>query len=56
MMEEEGQFIEGLEWCEFIWAGDDCWGWEECNATLKWYGQEYSGDCDEMQDLVGYVS
>lgn len=47
MIEAEGHFIDGLEWCEYTAIIDLCSNQEiSCNATASVNGQIIENDCE----------
>lgn len=55
LAEEDGQDVTGLEWCTYDEYGSECDDQYGCQASMKWYGEEYSGTCDEMMAVAGWV-
>lgn len=49
LLEMEGLFVDGLEWCEYSAVIDSCSGSEiSCNATAKVDNEILEGSCEEL--------
>lgn len=54
MLEAEGHFIDGLQWCNYNSTWDACTGEEiSCNATARYHNETINGTCTDMLDYFG---